>query len=185
MSRNPGGRPEVGPKIELRLPEETLARVNAAAGPQKGARAQWLRDAVHQAMPYACLTQYGRHAMAAALADIDGLADFRDEARDVEVPAEERVIAGVKYDETLHEMRVLLGKMREVLPVQEARDAYVAASAADPDVAKEETVKAWARTTAADQLYAILDAVGQLLPVNGPGVRDRASLDDPLMDLDA
>lgn len=185
MSRNPGGRPEVGPKIELRLPKETLDRVNAAAGPQKGARAQWLRDAVHHALPYSCLTPHGRHAIASALDDVDGLADFRDEARDVEVPAEERVIAGVKYDETLHEMRVLLSRMREMLPVQETRDAYVAASAADPNMVKEETAKAWARNTAADQLYAILDAVGQLLPVNGPSVRDRASLDDPLMDLDA
>jgi hypothetical protein len=137
-----------------------------------------------QALPYSCLTQHGHHALNAAIADIDSLADFRDDARDPEIPAEERVIAGIRYAETVHQMRLLLDAMRDVLPVQEARSAYAEASTADPTMTKEETANAWARATAADQLHALLDAVGQLLPVNGPSVRANASLDDPLMDLE-
>ena len=137
-----------------------------------------------QALPYSCLTQHGTHALNSAIADIDGLADFRDDARDPEVPVAERVIAGIRYAETVHQMRVLLDAMRDALPVQEARSAYAAASSADPNMTKEETATAWARTTAAEQLRALLDAVGQMLPVNGPSVRENASLDDPLMDLE-
>lgn len=183
MPRNPGGRPEVGPKVELRLPAETLAQVDADANRQQITRARWLRDAVHQSLPYNCLTPHGRHAMTAALADIDGLADYRAEALDPEVPAEDRVVESVQYASTVHEMRVLLDELRDALPMRETHDAYMAAKSADPGMATEETANAWARNTAAERLYAILDAVGQLLPADGTRVRDRASLDDPMMDL--
>lgn len=184
MPRNPGGRPEVGPKVELRLPAETLAQVDADATQQQVSRAKWLRDAVNQALPYNCLTPHGRYAMDTAIADLDDLSAYRDEALDPEVPTEKRVVAAMQYADTVHELRVLLGSLRDVLPVEEARQAYKRASAADPTMMTEEVTKAWVRTTAADQLYAILDAVGQLLPLDGIRVRDRASLEDPMADLD-
>lgn len=184
MPRNPGGRPEVGPKVELRLPAETLSRVDADANRQQISRARWLRDAVHEALPYDCLTPHGRHAMTAALANIDSLADYRAEALDPEVPVEDRAIESIQYADTVHEMRVLLGTLRDALPTRETRDAHMTAKGTDPGMTTAESAKAWAQNAAAERLYAILDAVGQLLPVDGNSVRDRASLDDPTADLD-
>ncbi|MEZ7005621.1 ribbon-helix-helix protein, CopG family [Streptomyces sp. AD55] len=183
MTRNPGGRPEVGPKVELRLPAETLAQVDADANRQQISRAQWLRDAVHQALPYDCLTPYGRHAMSRALYDIDGLAEYRNDARDVEVPVGERVIAGVQYAEAMGQMHEILRTLLDTLPVQAARDAYRAASASDPEMTVTETAEAWARAEAVERIAAVLDAVSQLLPPGAQSVRDRADLDDPMMDL--
>lgn len=46
-TRGPG-RPEVGPKVTFRLPEETCAMVNSLADASQMSRSQWLRDLVER-----------------------------------------------------------------------------------------------------------------------------------------
>lgn len=180
---NLGGRPTIGPKVETRLHPDALAKVEADARARGLSRADWLRKAALDALPYDCLAPQGVDALRGALADLDTLSYRRDDALDPEVPVDERVIAGAQYAETIHQMRVLLSRVREGLPVEEARDAYRAASAADPDTTRTETATAWARCAAADHLSALVDAVALLLPVDDGSVQKRARLDDPLMDL--
>jgi hypothetical protein len=48
-----GGRPVVGPKVEVRIPSELLALVDADAGVMGITRAEWIRSAVAAAVPVA------------------------------------------------------------------------------------------------------------------------------------
>lgn len=43
--RSPG-RPEIGPQVKVRLPDDTLARVDAAAEAAGVTRSAWVREAV-------------------------------------------------------------------------------------------------------------------------------------------
>ncbi len=46
----PGGRPAIGPAISVKVPEEMLAAIDAAAGVQEIARAEWIRRACAAAL---------------------------------------------------------------------------------------------------------------------------------------
>ncbi|WP_372344679.1 CopG family transcriptional regulator [Streptomyces sp. KL116D] len=46
-----GGRPAIGPAINVAYPEELLERVDAAAKADKVSRAEWLRRAAEKALP--------------------------------------------------------------------------------------------------------------------------------------
>ncbi|MFI2078499.1 hypothetical protein [Streptomyces triculaminicus] len=179
------GRPTVGPKIETRVSANTLSLLDADANRRMISRAEWLRDAVEQGLPYEALTHPGRRSLADALADIDGLAGLRDWALTPEAPQEERVIAAERYAGTIYEMRTMISALEESLPRKEARDAYVQADADDPQMVRGETARAWARATAADHLARLLDVISLLLPVDGALVQKRAGLDDPRTDIDA
>ena len=48
--RNPGGRPAIGPQINVAIPPELLARVDAAARKAGISRSAWIRRAVEAAL---------------------------------------------------------------------------------------------------------------------------------------
>ncbi|MEU3447268.1 hypothetical protein AB0H29_08555 [Streptomyces thermolilacinus] len=173
-----GGRPSIGPKVETRVPADTLDRINDEAARHGIDRARWLRDAAQHAL--SCpLTNPERLPLADALRAVDSYAGLREWALTSEASREERIIAAERYAGTLHEMRTMISALRDALPRQEARDAYVQADAADPEMTRAETARAWGRATAVDQLDAVLDALVCLLPVDGARVQARAALDNP------
>ena len=48
--RNPGGRPVIGPQINVAIPPETVARVDTAARAAGISRSEWIRRAVEAAL---------------------------------------------------------------------------------------------------------------------------------------
>jgi hypothetical protein len=72
------------------------------------------------------------------------------EARASWVPAddERRLAAASAWEE----MRTLIGQLRDVLPLQDAQEAYQQTSATDPQMTSTQTAKAWGRATAAEHL---------------------------------
>lgn len=48
--RNPGGRPAIGPQINVAIPPDTLARVDAAAAALGVSRSEWIRTAILAAL---------------------------------------------------------------------------------------------------------------------------------------
>ncbi|MFF2852635.1 ribbon-helix-helix protein, CopG family [Streptomyces sp. NPDC058001] len=180
----PVGRPEIGPKLEVRVSDETLAGIEADAQRRQISRAQWLRAAVEQALPYDVLADLGRSQLADSLATLDANTGLREWALDADASRSERLIAAERYAGVWNELRTMAGSLRDTLPVQQARDAYAAAEAADPDMVQQDTAQAWARAHAADALDSILAAVVLMCPVDGGSVRTRADLDDPTADLD-
>ncbi|KAF0649222.1 MULTISPECIES: hypothetical protein [Streptomyces] len=178
MTTPAGGRPSIGPKIETRVPADTLTRINSEAARHGIDRARWLRAAAQHGL--SCpLTDSESLPLTDALRAIDSHADLREWALTPEASREERNIAAERYAGTLYEMRTMISALRDTLPQQEANDAYVQADATDPEMTRTETARAWARATAAEQLDAVLDALTCLLPVDGESVRARAALDDP------
>ncbi|MBD0743621.1 hypothetical protein [Streptomyces sp. CBMA152] len=175
------GRPTVGPKVEVRLPDDTLARVEEDARRQQIRRAKWLRDAVDQALPTPGLTDLGRRALADALDGLAANSFLRETALDPAVPQGERVIAAERYATTLHEMRTLLGELRDSLPRRDALAAYTDAIDSNPQMSRVETARSWGRAEAADTLDKLLDALTLLLPIDGGSVLARAQ--DPTVDV--
>lgn len=179
---NPGGRPAIGPAISVAYPESLLAEVDADANRQHMSRAQWLREAAAAALPHQTLQC--KPELQEAMGDLDAdLAGRREWALNAEYPLEERTFQAEAYSSTIHELRTLLGQMRDALPKQDARDAYAQAEASEPENSPV-TAKAWGRSNAAEMMDSILDAITMMLPVDGVGVRDRAELDDPNENLD-
>ncbi|GGX40324.1 hypothetical protein GCM10010341_72780 [Streptomyces noursei] len=133
-------------------------------------------------MPDPYLTPMGRRALADVLGELAEHASFRGWALNPEADREERLIAAERYAVTIHEMRTMIGELRDALPRQAARDAYLRADAADPTMSRPETARAWARTEAADLLDRLLDATALLLPIDGISVQSRA--EDPTIDVD-
>ncbi|MER7688807.1 hypothetical protein [Streptomyces sp. NPDC097610] len=111
------------------------------------------------------------------------LATLREAALDAEFPREEREFRAGAYAASIHEMRVLLGQIRDGLPLQEARDAYAQADASEAENSPA-LAKAWGRAMAVDAIESLLDTFTLALPVDGNGVRERAALDDPHENLD-
>lgn len=182
MPKPAGGRPSVGPKIETRVDVEDLARLDADANRQRVTRAEWLRNAVRDALPDPYLAAPGRRALTDVLGDFASHADLREWALNPEADRQERITAAERYAGTIDAMRTMLGELRASLPRQEARSAYVQADAADPGMERPETARAWAEAEAADLLDRLLDAVGLLLPVDGVSVQSRA--EDPTVEVD-
>ena len=48
--RNPGGRPAIGPQINVAISPETVARVDAAARKAGINRSEWIRRAIESAL---------------------------------------------------------------------------------------------------------------------------------------
>jgi hypothetical protein len=179
---NRGGRPAVGPAISVAYPETLLAEIDAVANTQRTTRAQWLREAAVAALPHDTLKN--KDGIQDTLEDLDSwLVQARDTALDVEYPREEREFRAEAYASCVHEMRTLLGQIRDALPAQEARDAYAQADDSEPEGSKE-LARTWGRTTAVDAMESLLDSFAMMLPVDGNSVRERASLDDPHENLD-
>lgn len=178
----PQGRPEIGPKIETRVPEADLATIDGDANRRGVGRARWLRDAVQRSLPYSVLQ--GHSYMDGVLDEVDGwLGSCRDVATDPDEPVADRVSRGIAYEECISQMRASLREALDAIPVQETRDAYAAAVKGATGDMTQQQAEIWGRTSGAEFAAAILDALLLTLPVDGLGVRDRARLDDPLTDL--
>jgi hypothetical protein len=182
QNTNPGGRPAIGPAISVAYPQNLLDEVDVAANRQRTSRAHWLRAAAAASLPYDALT--GNTQVQHGLRELDGwLASERDAALDAELPREEREFRGEAYASALHEMHVVLQKARDALPIEGSRDAYERAEEAEPDTSTD-LAQMWARTVAVNKVDALLEGLLMMLPVGGWSVRDRASLEDPNMNLD-
>ena len=48
--RNPGGRPAIGPQINVAISPEVVARVDAAARAAGISRSEWIRRAIESAL---------------------------------------------------------------------------------------------------------------------------------------
>ena len=48
--RNPGGRPAIGPQVNIAIPPATLARVDVAARAAGISRSEWIRRAIELAL---------------------------------------------------------------------------------------------------------------------------------------
>ena len=179
---NPGGRPAIGPAISVAYPETLLADIDGAANRQQTTRAQWLREAAVAALPHRTLTR--KAELHDTMDDLDdSLATLREAALETEYPRQERIFRAEAYATTIHEMRLLLRQMRDTLPMQEARDAFVEADLSEPEESTARA-KAWARAQAVGKVDEILDLLTRTLPIDGISVRDRAELDDPNENLD-
>ncbi|MEX3101220.1 MULTISPECIES: hypothetical protein [unclassified Streptomyces] len=178
-----GGRPSVGPAISVAYPEGLLVEIGEAAAARQISRAQWLRGAAEAALPYEGLIDQHRGAMADALRDLDGqLQGRREWALGAEYPREERVWQGEAYSQLIHEMRVLVARLRDELPVREASEAFARLDRERPG--SLESARAWAHGQATETVYAVLNSLAMLLPGDGIRVRARAESDDPMEDLE-
>ncbi|MFR9796854.1 hypothetical protein ACL02U_13240 [Streptomyces sp. MS06] len=175
-------RPEIGPKIETRVPEADLATIDGDANKRRIGRAQWLRDAVQRSLPYSTL--HGHDHLDSALDEADGwLGACRDVATDRDEPVSDRISRGIAYQECISEMRKHLRHALDAVPVQETRDAYDAEVDGVAGDLTPRQAELWGRASGAEFAARLLDALILTLPVDGVGVRDRAELEDPLMDL--
>ncbi|MFJ5952578.1 hypothetical protein [Streptomyces noursei] len=180
---NRGGRPPVGPTISSAYPQSLLDQIHAAAGGEGVARAVWLRRAAERAIPHVA---YDRgDTIAPATAELGGWLDAaREWALDVDAPQEEREFRAAAYGECVTVVGDALRQALAALPLTETRDAYAQAEAADPTETPELGLL-WGRASGTEMAAGILHGLVQALPVDALRVRERASLDDPQMDLEA
>lgn len=178
QSPNPGGRPAIGPTVPpFAVPAELLAAIDADVARRGTSRAQWLRAAAAAALPYDVLR--GGRAQE-VLRELDGQLDARRVwALDAEQPREERQVQGVMYGALVHELRVLIRRLRDALPVQEARDAYKPFADSPGAEDSPEGGEAWGKVVAAETLDQLLDAVSLMLPLDDTDVSKRAGWEDP------
>lgn len=180
-TQNPGGRPEIGPKVETRLSEDVLTVIDGDANKARIKRAEWLRRAALRSLPHATLGDKAH--IDNALADTDSWLDgVRDAALDAELSQQEREFRGIAYATCISEMRDAFRQALDSLPVQQAGEAY--ANAANSTQETPELARLWGKTTGAEMAADILNALIRTLPLDGQRVQDRASLEDPQMDLD-
>jgi hypothetical protein len=125
------------------------------------------------AVPYDTLRDH--RPLTEALDNLDGsLLARREWALNDECTPDERQAHAAMYSATLHEMRVMIGTLRDTLPVQETRDAYAQLVHAGEPENSPASAQAWARANAAERLDQFLDAVNLLLPLDSEDVVDRA-----------
>jgi hypothetical protein len=177
----PQGRPEIGPKVETRLSEEIVAIIDGDANKRFIKRAEWLRRAAIRSLPHQALGR--QDLLDDGLAEADGwLRSAREAALDGELPQQEREFQGAAYAACVSQMRDVFRQALDSIPVREANQAYAQAQAADSEETPE-LAELWGRATGASMAAAILDALLLTLPIDSVGVKERAKLDDPMMDL--
>src|SRR5690606_12376220 len=171
-------RPEIGPKTEVRLPDDVVTTIDADAARQHISRAEWLRRAALHYLPHRALDP--RHLVTDALIETDTwLADTREWALDPDESAGERAARGAAYAQCVSQMRDAIRQARDSIRVQELSEEYAQAPADD----RAEWGRRWGRASGADMAAKILDALLLTLPLDGTRVETRSRLDDPLMDL--
>jgi hypothetical protein len=83
VSRNIGGRPEIGPAFSVRFPAVLLDRVDAAAAAEGRSRAGWLRASAEERLTYLGREELGPFVL--WLLDEQGV-DHSEVARVIEKP---------------------------------------------------------------------------------------------------
>lgn len=174
MTRTPG-RPEVGPKVETRLPDDALTALEADATRTHMSRAEWLRRAALQALPHETLRPQA--PVNGILANVDGwLSNARNWALDSENPVAERKFRSTAYAEYVRTLRRALLDASNALPVQETQAAYAQAETVDAEETPE-LGRLWGRACGVEAARDILEAVIDMLPLDGLDVEQRADLD--------
>ncbi|MEO3978754.1 hypothetical protein [Streptomyces sp. CAU 1734] len=164
-------------------PQELLDDIDTAAHQAQISRDQWLVRAARRALPYQTLRASGAGRLRAVVRELDNVLDGRrGDALNTGLEQHERIPAGIGYHHLSYEMLKLINELMDRIPRQEASDGYEAAEATAPE--SPDTIKAWARTAACEDLLGILDAVRGMLPLDGSNVEDRAQMENPNAMLD-
>ncbi|MFF9624305.1 hypothetical protein [Streptomyces griseosporeus] len=167
--------------METRLPEDVVTIIDGDANKHFIKRAEWLRRAAMRALPPETLGSTVPVGEALEAMD-EWLSGVRSAAMNAEFTQQERMFRGVAYDACIAEVRDALLQALDMLPAQQANAAYQAAT----EVSDEETAEVaqlWGRAMGVEFAAKFLDAVLQVLPLDGVSVRQRSNLDDPCMDL--
>ncbi|MFF4291023.1 hypothetical protein ACFY0R_37870 [Streptomyces sp. NPDC001633] len=107
----------------------------------------------------------------------------REWALDADAPRQEREFRAAAYAEFVTAMRDALRQALDALPMRETSDAYAQALAADPTETPE-LGALWGRASGTEMAAGILQGLIRAMPLDALDVRERAALDDPLMDLE-
>lgn len=185
-----GGRPRIGEKAtaEVKLPDATLAAVDQQAAEAAVSRAEMLRRLIQAGRQVGSYRALGRpDPLWSSLREADDwLRENRQDARDVENPAEERVFSGTAYFAYADAMHKALNAARAAFTAElhQARQEYAHAESAEPEGSKA-LAAAWGRTMGLDAVGGILEALQAMLPMDAFSVMDRADMADPTEDLNA